>query len=65
MAARELSFGEGATVEGEAVVNGELCCEVDGDGTALPVLLEEEEEEERDAVWREVEARLLDPTFCV
>lgn len=61
MAARELSFGEGATVEGKAVAKGELCCEVDEDGTALPVL----EEEERDAVWREVEARLLDPTFCV
>lgn len=60
MAARELSFGDGAAVGGKAVVNCELCCEVDEEGTALLLL----DEEERDVVWREVEARLLGPTFC-
>lgn len=61
MAARELSLGEGATVEGNAVVISELCCEVDEEVTALLVL----DEEVRDVVWREVEARLLVPTLCV
>lgn len=59
VAARELSFGEGATAEGKAVVNNELCGAVDEEGTALLAL----DEEERDVAWREVEARLLVPTF--
>lgn len=60
MAARELSFGEGATVDGEAVVVS-ACCEVDEDVTALLLLGEEMCE----VFWREVETRLLVPTFCV
>lgn len=61
VAARELSFGEGATGEGKAVVISELCCELDEEVTPLLVL----DEEVRDVDWREVEARLLVPTFCV